>query len=372
MARCACAAASALRRASALRTIASRAALRLVLAFNAFDFAGAIGAAFLLTSSGSQRSHEWALIGSRGSRLILYVAGIPHQLHHLGGRCYVANEWTLAQRGGLIMKFLLRTACLVALAATPAIAADMPLKAPPMVAPVFSWTGFYIGVNAGAALETFDANTSTIFSPTGYFATTSPGAIAAAGLQTIDSTAFIWGGQAGYNWQTGNAVYGLEVDFDSLHHNASQASSGIYPCCAPTGFTVTTTANADWLVTIRPRVGMAVNNWLFYITGGAAAAKLNGSFVFTDTFATAAESASISGTKWGWVAGFGAETGFGGGWSLKGEFLYASFTGISGSSTNLTAFAPPIAFPTNVFSHSADFKTAIARVGLNYRFGGMY
>jgi outer membrane immunogenic protein len=271
------------------------------------------------------------------------------------------------------MKFLLRTACLVALAASPAIAADMPLKAPPMVAPVYSWTGFYIGVNAGAALETFDPTTSTIFSRTGYFANSSVPAIGGAGVQTTESTAFIWGGQAGYNWQTGNAVYGFEVDFDSLHHSATTSTGAVYPCCAPTAFTITSTSNADWLLTLRPRVGMAVNSWLFYVTGGAAAAKINSTFVFSDTFATAAESASISGTKWGWVAGFGGETAFGGGWSFKGEFLYASIaSGISGSSTNLTAFTPPIAFPTNVFTHRLGFQTAIARVGLNYRFGGMY
>ena len=117
---------------------------------------------------------------------------------------------------------------------------------------------------------------------------------------------------------------------------------------------------------------MALNNWLFYVTGGLAAAKLNGAFVFTDTFATANESAVLSGTRWGAVAGFGVENGFAGGWSIKGEVLYTSFTGISGSSNNLTAFAPAVAFPGNVFSHSVDFKALIARVGLNYRFTGIY
>jgi outer membrane immunogenic protein len=265
-------------------------------------------------------------------------------------------------------KLLLRSAFLLALAASPAVAADMPLKAPIKMEPIYSWTGFYIGVNAGGAFETFDANTSTIFTPTGFFATTDPAGVTAAGLQTIDSTAFIWGGQAGYNWQVGGAVYGLEVDFDSLHHSANQAKSD-----ALTGFTVATAASADWLVTIRPRVGMALDNWLFYVTGGLAAVKLNGAFVFTDTFAAATESALISGTKWGAVAGFGVENSFAGAWSIKGEVLYASFTGISGSSTNFVAVGPPpTAFPGSVFSHSVDFKTLIARIGLNYRFGGIY
>jgi outer membrane immunogenic protein len=57
-----------------------------------------------------------------------------------------------------------------------------------------------------------------------------------------------------------------------------------------------------------------------------------------------------------------------GNWSVKGEYLYANFDTVSGTSTNLTAFAPAIAFPSNPFTHSFDLKTSIARAALNYRF----
>jgi outer membrane immunogenic protein len=86
------------------------------------------------------------------------------------------------------------------------------------------------------------------------------------------------------------------------------------------------------------------------------------------TFATAAESGSVSNTKAGWTAGGGVEAGLWGNWSIKAEYLYVDFGRISANSTNLTAFTPPISFPTNVFTHSVNLKANIARLGVNYRF----
>jgi outer membrane immunogenic protein len=123
------------------------------------------------------------------------------------------------------------------------------------------------------------------------------------------------------------------------------------------------------LFTARPRIGWAADNWLVYVTGGLAVGQVKANFVFTDTFATAFESGSISTTKAGWTVGVGGEVGLQGPWSLKFEYLYVNFGSVSINSTNLTAFTPPIPFPTNVFTHSVDLKSSIVRVGLNYRFG---
>src|SRR5207237_644341 len=75
--------------------------------------------------------------------------------------------------------------------------------------------GFYIGGNVGGANGNSDAKTTTIFSPTGYFATTSVPAIATSGAQNLSSSAFSGGGQAGYNFQHGAFVLGFETDFGS-------------------------------------------------------------------------------------------------------------------------------------------------------------
>ncbi|GAB3347486.1 outer membrane protein [Lysobacter tyrosinilyticus] len=54
--------------------------------------------------------------------------------------------------------------------------------------------------------------------------------------------------------------------------------------------------------------------------------------------------------------------------SFKAEYLYADFGKVSGTSTNLTAFTPSQNFPSNVFTHTADLRLNVFRVGLNYRF----
>ena len=270
---------------------------------------------------------------------------------------------------------------LTAWLAVPAMAADAGLPAPvftkaPM-APAYSWTGFYFGVNGGVGWGIFDPATSTVFSPTGYFAQSSVPAIAQIpafgqnGGPKIDSKEFTGGGHAGYNWQSGMAVYGIEADFEYFHLHGSIFGTGVYPCCAPTTFTVSTEAHTDWLLTARPRLGLAINNDLIYVTGGVAVTNLNATFQFTDTFATAAESGAISQTRVGWVVGGGYEGGLGGGWTARLEGLFVNFGSVSVTSANLTAFTPPIAFPTNVFTHSVDLRAAIVRFGVSYRLGGM-
>lgn len=108
---------------------------------------------------------------------------------------------------------------------------------------------------------------------------------------------------------------------------------------------------------------------LFYGTFGVAMTNLNYKEDFIDTFAKAHESASTSGLVTGWTAGGGVEFTLSGRWSMKIEYLYADFgSAIKTTSTNLTAFTPPISFPTNVFSHQADLITHIFRTGVNYRF----
>jgi len=263
---------------------------------------------------------------------------------------------------------LLKGLVLVTLAAGgPAVAADMPVKAVPMMAPMYSWSGFYIGVNGGGAWGHSDLSTSTVFSPTGYFATTSVPAIGAVGAQHINTTGGTFGGQVGYNWQSGAMVYGVEADINWLGLSGTATGSALYPCCAPTGFTVSSAMKSDWLFTLRPRLGFAADHWLLYVTGGLAVADVKANFLFTDTFATALESAAISRTRAGWTAGVGAEYAVGGPWSVKFEYLHVDLGTLSTTSTNLTAFTPPIAFPTNVFSHSVNLTTDIVRVGLNFR-----
>src|SRR5262245_2493048 len=81
-----------------------------------------------------------------------------------------------------------------------ALAADMPLRqAPPPIAPLATWTGFYIGVNGGGAFGEANSDFNVAGGPT--FASVD-----------LSMKGAIGGGQAGYNWQTGPAVFGVEAD----------------------------------------------------------------------------------------------------------------------------------------------------------------
>lgn len=237
-------------------------------------------------------------------------------------------------------------------------------------APVSSWdwTGFYVGGYAGGGFGRASANTSTVFSSTGYFAATSVGAISTAGSQRISPRGFSGGGTIGYNHQSGSFVIGAEADYGSLNLKKSVATTATYPCCGPTNFTVTQSVKTRWLFTARPRVGYAAGKSLFYVTGGLAVTDLNYQALFVDTFATAHENGSFSKTRAGWTGGGGGEFKIGSKWSAKGEYLFADFRRSTVTSTNLTAFSPAIAFPGNTFTHSTDLKVHNIRFGINYHF----
>jgi outer membrane immunogenic protein len=263
----------------------------------------------------------------------------------------------------------------VAASAVSASAADLPAraytKAPAMVAPIYNWTGFYVGLNAGGAWNESNPTTTTVFSPTGYFAATSPPAIGIVGNQNINRSGFTGGVTGGYNWQVSNAVLGIEADFNYFGVRGSATGTGIYPCCVLNTFTVNSSVSTDWLATVRGRVGfLATPALLLYGTGGLAVANVKANYLFTDNFATANESASISETRLGWTAGAGAEYALLNGWSIKAEYLYVDLGRASATSTNLITNGGTIAWPTSAFTHTVDLRSNIGRVGINYKFGG--
>jgi outer membrane immunogenic protein len=273
-------------------------------------------------------------------------------------------------------------AIFVALTAAPAaFAADMPAQAPvytkaPVVAPAYSWSGFYAGVNAGGAWGNSSLNTSTTFDPAlGYFASSSVPAVNAVGSQKAKPNGFTGGVEAGYNWQTGSFVFGVESDFNYLGLRGHATGRGVYPCCAPAAFAINSSVNTNWLFTARPRIGVASGNWLFYATGGLAITDLNAKFTFTDNCGDVAncdspaapnafETASFSRTKLGYTVGGGIEAGLWSNWTVKAEYLYVNF-----GTSSIKLVAPVVSGSQQPFTHSADLQANIARVGLNYRLG---
>lgn len=241
-----------------------------------------------------------------------------------------------------------------------------------------TWKGWYVGVYGGGTFNRSDVATSTIYSSTGYLAQASVTAINTAGVQQIKPNGFKGGGTFGYNHQTGALVVGAELDFGAMNANEGVSSGATYPCCSLTRFTINQATKTRWLLTARPRLGVAVGNAMIYGTGGLAVTDVNYAATFTDTYANATESAAFKKNKAGWTLGGGAEFKIGSNWSVKGEYLYADFDSTSVTSTNLNAtsivnrpenvFAPGVAYPTNIFTHSSDLRINNVRFGINYHF----
>lgn len=231
------------------------------------------------------------------------------------------------------------------------------------------WTGVYVGGHAGITVGRTGVNTSTIFSPTGYFQSSSVSAVNAAGVQTIESNGFNGGGQAGYNKQFGHFVIGAEADFGVHRINKEIVSGDEYPCCT-SSFEIAQSVKTNWMFTARPRAGVALGQALLYATGGLAMTDVEYNAVFTDNDSDALETASFKKTRTGYAAGGGVEVKMSNRWSAKVEYLYADFGRISGTSNNLVAdFGEgEEAFPENVFTHSARVKSHNIRFGMNYRF----
>jgi|HubBroStandDraft_4_1064222.scaffolds.fasta_scaffold22160_3 outer membrane immunogenic protein len=232
-------------------------------------------------------------------------------------------------------------------------AADMPLKAPPIVAVPFSWTGAYVGVNVGAVRgnANYDpicaggitAACPELIPPTlqnipGIGLLVIPGAFSGLPGGSARDTSFMGGVQAGYNWQVNQFVLGVEGDIDGTHIHASLTRGVIPPFAGlfPVAVTATSTDTMDWIASARARAGVVVaERGLLYVTGGAAFtnAKVNTSFsetfgplVIPPFFPPPAGASSSQGLV-GWTLGGGVEWAFSKAWSLAAEYRHNDFGG---------------------------------------------
>ena len=238
---------------------------------------------------------------------------------------------------------------------------------------VNDWKGFYVGANVGGAFGGSNARTTTIDPPGGYFGASDIPQIAAAGKQDIGLDGFTGGVQLGYNATAGKTfLIGAEFDFGGLNLESTKTAGAVYDCCAPASFSVTQKVGAGWLLTVRPRVGITVRKALVYGTGGLAVTNIHDRVLFIDNDTNALEGGGRNENKAGWTVGGGVEYQVKSHWSVKGEYLYAEFGKVSATSTNLVTndgTSSDVAFPQNVFTHSADLHANISRAGINYRFG---
>jgi outer membrane immunogenic protein len=196
------------------------------------------------------------------------------------------------------------------------------LSPPPPVAPVpYTWTGLYIGGNAGYAGTTFDETVS-----------------GGGGTTNADIPGFLAGGQIGGNYQFGPIVVGAEVDFDG-----STGSKSI------TGPVASGTEQIPWLGTFRGRLGVAFDRFLVYGTAGGAAIELT-----SNVNAGAAGSTSTNITHGAWTAGGGVAYALTDSLSARLEYLYLDTGDINAGYVG----------PLTVTGHVQE---NIVRAGLNFR-----
>jgi len=223
-------------------------------------------------------------------------------------------------------RLLLAGVGILSLLATSAVAADlparMPTKAPMTYAPVYNWSGWYVGINGGYGWGR-SSWADTVGPLSGNF----------------DTNGGLIGGTLGVNWQTGAWVLGIEGDGDWSDIRGTAACIG-GPC---------ETRN-NWLATVRGRIGYSFDRFMPYFTGGLA---------LGDIEARTPGVASEGDTKAGWAVGAGVEWALAGPWTAKLEYLHADLGHMN------CDIACGGTGPTRV-----KFDADIVRAGINYRFSG--
>ncbi len=274
----------------------------------------------------------------------------------------------------MTLRSLLAVAAVTTCSAGAAMAADLPVRtAPPAPfypAPIFTWTGFYVGINAGADFAVGGTKLREIgFVPAGGAAATGFGPFSTPS----SNVGFVGGGQIGYNIQNGMFVYGVEADIDYFNAGSSRnrtfADNNVFA-----GGSLTTFGRSGngYLGTVRGRLGVAAfDRTLLYVTGGLAygdygsttrlvrfnnvAGGVPASFDFSNN------NSALGDTRIGYAIGAGVEYAFTQRISGKVEYLY---TDLGSRTYNLTGVTNT---PTYIQAKT-DGTAQMARVGINYKF----
>lgn len=310
-------------------------------------------------------------------------------------------ERIFEHQGAVMTRTSLSIVSALMLAAPAAWAADMAVKAPPLPpAPVFSWTGFYAGINVGYGWGNSDIQSvGTGTNTSGIGPLNIPNAFAFGGAHRQKLNGILGGDQAGYNYQVSQKwILGVEADIQAADQRTNNTfvdplpgavcGSGGPGGCSSTrpfiGAAVTGyQAKIEWFGTVRGRVGWLVTDQTFlYATGGLAYGSVNvaGNVNVSGTVPTAATTftGATSGfnssqTNVGWTAGGGLEgkitTVLSPHWSWKLEYLYLDLGSLNSSTPFSSAPIGPIQFSPIVgtASYHSHFTDNILRVGINYK-----
>jgi outer membrane immunogenic protein len=235
-----------------------------------------------------------------------------------------------------------------------ASSADLPMKAGPVLAPNYNWTGFYVGGSLAAGIHERTADPFDVYNFDGY------GELS----QINKSNKMVWGGgfQAGYNWQIRRFVIGVEADYTFLSGKSTYHTSQWVDSGNPAGADFT--SKADGLVTIRARFGLDVmDGLLIYGTAGVGWLKTKNNFYVNEPSGGVPKGGNFESNKWvpAFVAGGGLEYMLDRNWSVRGEALWISPQTVSTDGTDKHYFTDPM-----LVKYNGDM--VLGKLGVNYRF----
>jgi outer membrane immunogenic protein len=293
----------------------------------------------------------------------------------------------------MLRRTLLASAGAMALTGA-ALAADLPSRAPPPVylppPPIFTWTGLYIGINAGGtwsssnSVNTVTANLDPGNGLGGETAANIASAALATGSVPVNTSGFIGGGQIGYNLQfANNFVAGIEADIQGIA--ASNSRTSVFSQSPPIAGipansidqTLSSSRRQDYLGTVRGRLGFTITpTFLVYGTGGLAYGQTESSTNITQVVLGPSavpnpysSFGSNSNSRVGWTAGGGLEWLFAPNWSVKVEYLYYDLGSVTYGLSPLQNFnTAGTLFTSGAPVSRTSFKGNIVRAGLNYHF----
>lgn len=223
------------------------------------------------------------------------------------------------------------------------------------------WSGFYVSGFAGAA-----GNQSHVKMAPGvlqYFDATDERQINRVGNNDLEQWRPAGGLAGGYAMQFGHVLVGVEASANTLFLDKEHVSRQEMDANPGSQSTIRQSVKADWMATLRPRVGWAQDKWLGYLTGGIAATQLKLDASYTDNAFSGHSGSSRSQFVPGWSLGFGGEYALSQNWAFRGEYLYTRFRQIRSvsdvTSTNNSG---------GTMNNWADFDTHGLFIGVTYRF----
>ena len=218
----------------------------------------------------------------------------------------------------------------------------------PLVNSIYDWTGFYLGANVGGGLSTKDWE---YFDPDGSF--TMSGDPGFVGEGSHNATGPVAGGQGGYRWQTGRAVFGVEAQGNWANMTGQNES---FLGFVGGGDVNNTKINSLGIFT--GQVGYTAFDTLLYVKGGAVV--VNERYFVTDK-QTGILEASQNDTRWGAAVGAGLEYGFTANWTAGIDYIH----GFMGTKTlGITDVTDGSVYETERIRQSLDLVT----LRMNYKF----